>query len=321
MKLSIIIPVYNVEKYIEKCILSCCNQNLDTLDYEIIIVNDGSPDKSLEIASRLEQLYSNIVIISQTNQGLSAARNKGLNSAKGEYVWFVDSDDWVKENCFLEIYNKCLGLDLDVLLFGANDCDDYICIKRCLPFNDSKIPVDGKSFLLTNEIVFPVCFKVFKRDFLINNNLYFLKDIMHEDNEFIPRVLYFSDKVFCISDIFYNVYNNPKSITRSINPKKSFDLIKVAQAHADFMNGNVHEDTLKVKFSNFIGLAINSALDNIKLMDRKNENIFYFELKKNKHLFYYIKRSNNIKYKLEAKLFLFSPELFKRFYSIYSKLN
>ena len=194
MKLSIIIPVYNVEKYIEKCILSCCNQNLDTLDYEIIIVNDGSPDKSLEIASRLEQLYSNIVIISQTNQGLSAARNKGLNSAKGEYVWFVDSDDWVKENCFLEIYNKCLGLDLDVLLFGANDCDDYICIKRCLPFNDSKIPVDGKSFLLTNEIVFPVCFKVFKRDFLINNNLYFLKDIMHEDNEFIPRVLYFSNK-------------------------------------------------------------------------------------------------------------------------------
>lgn len=144
---------------------------------------------------------------------------------------------------------------------------------------------------------------------------------LHEDNEFIPRVLYFANKVLYLDKIFYNVYNNPKSITRSVNPKKSFDLIKVAQSHVDFMNGKVQEEDLKIQFCAYIGLAINSALDNAKLMDDANRTAFYLELKKNKDLFLFMKRSNNIKYKLEAQLYLISPNLFKMLHSVFLKFN
>ena len=319
MKLSIIIPVYNVEKYIEKCILSCCNQNIAASEYEIIVVNDGSPDKSLEIALRLEQLHENITIISQSNQGLSAARNRGLNSAKGEYVWFVDSDDWIEKDCILDLYMTCKEFNLDVLLFEANDCDGEVSIRRASPADYKEYPIDGKSYLLTENIIFPVCVKIIKREFLLSYSLFFLNSIIHEDNEFIPRLFYFSKNIMRIDKIAYNVFHNPASITRSINPKKSFDLIKVAQSHVDFVNSKVKEEDLKVVFCNCVGLAINSALANSILMDKTNKQLFYIELKKNKHLFRYMMRSNTKKYRLEARLYLFSPLLFKIFYNVFFK--
>lgn len=317
MKFSIIIPMFNVEEYIERCVLSCLSQNLSVSEYEIILINDGSPDDSLKIAENLAIKNSNITILSQENQGLSIARNNGLQKAKGEYVWFVDSDDWIKENCILELYTKCLQFDLDVLLFGANDCDGRNFVKRSLPLGNVDFTIDGKSYLLSNQIIFPVCFKVFRREFLVSNNLCFMEGIMHEDNEFIPRALYYANKILCLNEVYYNVYFNPKSITRSVNPKKSFDLLKVAQSHFEFLNKEIQEEALKLLFCNYIGLAINSGLDNTKLMDIKNKSIFYFELEKHKHLLYYMKKSNKVKYKLEAQLFLFSPILFKKIYSIF----
>lgn len=318
MKFSIIIPMYNVEKYIERCILSCCNQNIAILEYEIIVVNDGSPDRSLEIATNFEQKFSNIKIISQENQGLSVARNNGLKVAKGEYIWFVDSDDWIERNCLLDLYKKCSEFSLDVLSFEANDCDGEICVKRESFKDYNEFPIDGKSYLLSGKIVFPVCFKIFRRDFLLNNNLFFMKDIMHEDNEFVPRMFYLSKAIMKIDFVPYNVFQNSASITRSVNPKKSFDLIKVAQSYVIFMNEKGMSKDLKLQFSNYIGLAINSALNNSKLMNKVNKDIFYLELKRNKFLFRQMKRSSNLKYKFEAQLFLLSPNLFKILYSIFT---
>ena len=103
MKISLIVPVYNVEKYIEKCLLSCLKQDIPQSDYEIIVVNDGSPDSSLAIAERIAAAATNIIIVSQKNGGLSAARNTGLKIAKGDYIWFIDSDDTIKENCLKSI--------------------------------------------------------------------------------------------------------------------------------------------------------------------------------------------------------------------------
>ena len=114
MKLSIIVPMYNVELYIEKCLLSCLNQDLPASDYEIIVVNDGSPDSSLAIAERIASLYDNLTIVSQKNAGLSAARNKALSLAKGKYVWFVDSDDRIQENCLRYILDECYNNGLDL---------------------------------------------------------------------------------------------------------------------------------------------------------------------------------------------------------------
>lgn len=321
MKFSIIIPVYNVEKYIERCILSCTNQNLSSSEYEIIVINDGSPDNSLKIINELAQGCNNIKIFSQENQGLSVARNNGLKFAKGEYVWFVDSDDWIEPSCLLDLYDKCNEFNLDVLLFDANDWIGEVCTKRLTLTLFDKFPIDGKTYLLSDKIVFPVCFKIIKRDFLMQNNLFFMENIMHEDNEFIPRMFFFAKKVLRVDKNFYNVYNNPKSITRSANPKKSFDLIKVAKSHASFIRDKVMEERLKLEFYNYIGLAINSALNNTKLMDNSNKAFFYCELKKNKESFFLMKKSSSLKYRLEARLYLISSNLFQAIYSIYLKWN
>ena len=97
-KLSIIIPVYNVENYVGKCLESCLNQDIPKNEYEIIVVNDGTKDNSVQVIEKYITPENNIRLIHRKNGGLSAARNTGLKEAKGEYVWFVDSDDWIENN-------------------------------------------------------------------------------------------------------------------------------------------------------------------------------------------------------------------------------
>ena len=103
MFLSFIVPVYNVEKYLPECLDSLLNQDIPHEDYEIVCINDGSTDGSLEILREYEKLHPNVHVIDQANGGVCMARNAGLDAAKGEYIWFVDADDWVSPNCLHEI--------------------------------------------------------------------------------------------------------------------------------------------------------------------------------------------------------------------------
>ena len=103
MKLTIVIPAYKVEKYIAKCIQSCLNQDVPEKEYEIVVVNDGTPDKSAIIAKEFAAKHANIKVIDQDNQGLSVARNTGIHYSKGDYIWFVDSDDYIADNCLARI--------------------------------------------------------------------------------------------------------------------------------------------------------------------------------------------------------------------------
>lgn len=124
MKLSIIIPVYKVEQYIEKCILSLVHQDVPVSEYEIIIINDGSPDNSKEIALNYQKKYSNIIVIDQENQGVSVARNRGLEIAKGQYILFVDPDDMIFENSLNSILNRAIEKDLDIMYLSLDSYDE-----------------------------------------------------------------------------------------------------------------------------------------------------------------------------------------------------
>lgn len=115
VKISIIVPIYNVEKYLEKCLDSLLNQDLSPNDYEIICVNDGSPDNSGQIVSNYTSQYSNIISLHQENQGVSVARNKGLELAKGEYILFVDGDDSLYPNVLETLYSNAQTKVLDLL--------------------------------------------------------------------------------------------------------------------------------------------------------------------------------------------------------------
>ena len=116
IKISVIIPVYNTEKFLEKCLNSVLNQTLKEI--EIIVVNDGSRDNSLEIIKKFKKEDNRIVLLNEQNGGSSFARNKGLETAKGKYFYFIDSDDYLEENTmFEELYNKCENDNLDIVVF------------------------------------------------------------------------------------------------------------------------------------------------------------------------------------------------------------
>ena len=316
MFLSFIIPMYNVEKFIERCILSCEDQNLEKDDFELIVINDGSRDNSLEVAQKLQQKYSNITLYSQENAGLSAARNFGMSKAKGDYLWFVDSDDWIKSNCLGELKRRVLNQSTDVVEIMAVDVLEKQ-ERLYYQLEDNKYMTGPESLL---EMIMPCApFYIWKKSFLIKNNLEFYRGIFHEDMEFTPRALYLAKNVSTIKDVLYYVYQNPNSITRSINPKKSFDYIcHVCESLKNFsLNIDAHSNKIKINY--FIAMCINNALENIMDADNLNKRKLLKEIRKRKYLLTALKESNNSKYYKEYYIFKFSPFDIITTYSIIHK--
>lgn len=315
MKLSIVIPVYNVEKYVEKCLRSCAEQDLPSEEFEIIVVNDGTKDSSLEIVERVAKDYSNITIISQENAGLSAARNKGLSIAKGDYIWFVDSDDWIENNCLRKIVSELDGVDLLVMGY-IETYDDSIKNKEIVYSNISI--KKGKELFLDN--FFPQAqMYIFRREFLFNNNLIFFEGIYHEDSEFTPRILYYADKIKILSKPVYYFYKRPNSITTTVNPKKAFDCIVVSLNLSKFSQSILKE--YKTRFNDIISLIINNSLYNTYEMNKltaKELNNFIYD---HKYLFKHLVRSSVIKYKIEGILFYLFPKYTIQIYKLIQKLN
>lgn len=314
LKLSIVIPVYNVEKYVEKCMVSCAEQNYSASAYEIIIVNDGTKDKSLEIAENVAKRYSNMYIVSQPNGGLSAARNKGLSLAKGEYVWFIDSDDWIDANCLNSIIEQLN--DIDVLAMGYRKIvNDKSSITRV----SDESAQDGRCLLVHNMIM-PAQFYIYRRSFLEKNDLHFMPGIFHEDFEFTPRMLYYAERLKVYPDIVYNFLKREGSIATSVNPKKSFDLVKVAAILSCFSVANV-EIRYKQNFNNLISLAFNNSLSNSLMMSSDDKKSLSEMFCKSKSLFLALRKSSLPKYRFEGLLFSLFPCHCLQIFSLQSKIR
>lgn len=223
MFLSIIIPAYNVQNYIKKCVLSCLNQDLPSFPYEILIINDGSQDNTPSIAEELSKRYNNVKIISQKNQGLSGARNTGLKYATGKYVWFIDSDDYISSNILKKIHTILTETDLDILWLQWQRVDEQGNIlpkeKNWIQTQDLNI-TDGPYFL---RHILGMCFYawafLFKRSFLIENGLLFKEGIYYEDLEAIPFFIEKAQKIKYEPLIAYNYLQRKGSILHSINSK------------------------------------------------------------------------------------------------------
>ena len=170
MKVSVIVPVYNVEEYIDKCLDSLVHQTLT--DLEIIVVNDGSPDNSEKIIKKYEKKYKNIKYLVKENGGLSDARNFGLKYAKGEYIAFLDSDDYVSEEMYQMMYIKAKSEDFDMVVCDIN----YLYPDRTLRV-DSGIKDDTTDIKKTYLTIQPAAWnKLFRRD-LFDHKVLFKKGV------------------------------------------------------------------------------------------------------------------------------------------------
>ena len=239
MKFSIVVPVYNVEQYLDQCLESLQAQNYG--DYEVICVNDGSTDSSREILTAWEPRMPKMRVIDRKNGGLSAARNTGLQAANGEYVVFVDSDDWVEPN-FLECLNSSLITHhssltpLDMICFACQRTDNEA--------TDSlhREQTSGWDYYnrhaLEARVVPFVCVwqRCYRREFLMDNNLCFREGILHEDNEFTPRVCLKAKSIKVIPDVLYNYRVRPNSIMTSRGIKSKESLITIGNELSEFFS-------------------------------------------------------------------------------------
>ena len=195
IKLSIIVPVYNVEKYIVRCMDSILNQNLT--DYEIIVINDGTQDSSMDYVREKSRHHRNIIILEQENKGLSAARNAGIECARGEYLMFCDSDDEIMPNCLRGLYKEAKSSRLDMLLYDADTIyDESNVIGRGNGYKRVKVSdniMQGgemlKELLDNNEYCTSACLYLIRREFINQKKLRFQEGIIHEDELFTPMVL------------------------------------------------------------------------------------------------------------------------------------
>lgn len=223
MKLSIIVPVFNVEQYLKQCLESLQGQNYS--DFEVICVNDGSTDGSRKILTEMENRFSQMRIIDRENGGLSAARNTGLKEAKGDYIVFVDSDDWVEPTMLSRLAAECEGEEMVCFACRRTDTNtnDILLTEQSAGWDYYN------RYALEARIVPFVCVwqRCYRREFLTGNNLFFREGILHEDNEFTPRACLKAKSVRVIPDILYNYRVRPGSImtTRGLRSKESLILI------------------------------------------------------------------------------------------------
>ncbi|MBE7712495.1 MAG: glycosyltransferase [Cyanobacteria bacterium SIG26] len=254
ISVSVIVPVYNVEKYLERCLDKLINQTLKSI--EIICINDGSKDNSREILAKYAQKDNRIIIIDQENAGLSAARNAGMEIAKGEYIGFVDSDDWVDLDFYEKLYNAA----------KENDCDiavaDFIRQhpkkqKKRLHFTEEKIYETTEDKYLICKTFREGCVwnKIYRTQMLKDINLKFVVGMYYEDRDFTARSLHFSKKLVTVPDTYYNYFVNPKSIVKlGGNKKQDEHYVLVRQQVLAFIkeqNINVPDGLYKAEIFNF----------------------------------------------------------------------
>jgi len=238
--------MYNVAPYVERCIRSLEDQDIPKEEYELICVNDGSPDNCREIAENLQKEFSNIVLINQENQGVSRARNNGIEKATGRYLLFIDPDDYVEANVLNENINNLINNDLDVGITGYTILNENLKVeyKYDLPngYNEilTGIEFSYRSMRGKTEIRDPhrswAIF--FKNTFIKKNKLYYLPGVPYlEDGEFMYRVICLAKRVSYIAEPFYLRRTRPGSATHSrlfISDKAIWGFINAARNLKEF---------------------------------------------------------------------------------------
>lgn len=234
--ISIIVPVYNAEKYIRETIDSILNQ--DYRDFELILINDGSKDRSLEICKEYEQNHSQIHVINQKNSGVSAARNRGLSEAKGEYIAFADADDLLEMDMLSVLYKCAKEYNADVVSCGAGLVEDGKIIKEEFGTNTLKVYDTYealKFFLIGNQVNIGVWTKLFKKELV--DDIKFLEDKkINEDKYFIFEALMKANK-FVVHDVTKYLYcKREESATMRAFDARWFDSLDLADLIVERIN-------------------------------------------------------------------------------------
>lgn len=306
-KVSIIVPIYNTEQYLPRCIDSLINQTLE--DIEIILVNDASPDNSISIMNEYKRQYPELVkvIDSKINLKQGGARNLGIRAAKGEYIGFVDSDDWVKPNMYELLYNKAINDKLDIV--GCN----YI-IKNGLQeklieqydlmwWGDKQTTLDQnlkKELLIKGGSVWS---KIYKREMLVKHKIYFPEHLFYEDNFFVPIASFFANSFGIVPEaLYYYFQDNITATTKRRNSDHHYDRIKTSEMLREwFINNDIeglYKDEVEYLYTKLM------YINTISVILNKYDNVDYEKMKEVRNNF------------LQKQPEYYKNQYYKQFYSL-----
>lgn len=275
-KISVIVPIYNTEKYLKKSLSSLKEQTLR--DIEIICINDGSKDKSLEILNNFAQSDKRFKIINQKNSGAGKARNNGLKLVEGEYIAFLDPDDWIDNTTYEKLYEQAKKQDCDLLVFNYKNVDENGKTLSSIRFKDNfKDIFDLNSEKCFNwrdikEKVFGGFFyscwnKIYKKDFIIKNKIHFTNCSMSEDNAFVFASTLMAKKIGYNDDVYYNYLSRNNSAVHKVTDK-NFCVFKVYDAVLSVIKKCGYSLELKKELDDYIEDTLFYHYKRIKSRDK-----------------------------------------------------
>lgn len=285
-KISIIIPVYNVQDYLAMCLDSVCYQSMK--DIEIICVNDGSTDNSLAVLHAYKRRDKRIIIIDKENEGSGVARNTGLEIARGEYVYFVDGDDWLEQDVLLKASKKADDESLDIVIFGGNSC--YVNGKGKIEKKSGGYSVDKLPKKYLNKVFsaddikkdifkFPstAWTKLYKRQFLIDNNILFQEIKVGQDQLPFFHSMITAERIALLPENLYCYRKNRKGAVTAVKKKKNFSPIYVFYAVEDLLKKlDKIDDYQKV----FVGRYFSKATSWLGKFENETKSEYFGEYKK-----------------------------------------
>mgnify|MGYP004472985343 CR=1 FL=1 len=284
--ISVIIPCYNTEQYVEETLKSVLDQSFK--DYEIICLNDGSTDGTLEILNRYQKLYSNIRVISSEHYGVAYQRNIGVQCARGKYIYYVDSDDLLKENCLETLYQHSEADNLDVLYFEADSFYETKEIEEAFPqfltlYHRHKAYdgiYDGRKLYIQMEnagdIKMQLGMQFIRRQFLLDNDIKFGMERYFEDNLYTIQVMIKADKARCVRDNLYLRRVRANSIMTTSENKMRFECyLEVITGLMKILEDEKKESALQEAiYKRIRGTFINIFKDYLKVPEEKKKEFF-----------------------------------------------
>lgn len=308
LRISFILPCYNVERYITDCLNSIYSQNLSDDDFEVICVNDCSTDGTRPIIANYSQKHSNLTLIDhECNLTAGGARNTGIDYAKGEYIWFVDPDDLIKPACIMELLSRMDDNRLDILMFNFEDVDENLVPIRDELFLDDSDVMTGQDYVVSRflgrlRLLGIVWRCLFRTSYIKEKNLVYPMIRKSQDVVFIWKALLKANRVQSIKQVYYCFRVNPHSVTHVRNNVSALFSDRILFGKE--VSGILKDDSCEIKAQLMEDLrktclwCANSNLDLLSRLSRSEWGTYYALMKQNpmaiKEVRHYANGWNNV---------------------------
>ena len=293
--ISVIVPIYKVEQYLSECVDSILQQSYENL--EVILVDDGSPDSCPEICDRYAVTDNRIKVIHKPNGGLSDARNTGLKAATGEYILFIDSDDyWIDKNAIKKLIEKLVNsrtrsFQCDLVFFGRTTFSSNKIFEQSADYAN-KININDKThslevLLRDADFIPSACQKLIRRSLLIENSLFFKSGLLSEDYDWSLQLYSLIKSFTAVNENFYGYRKREGSITQSFSPKHADDILYILEKWTKRLETDSLLNEVAESYYGFLAYIYCCSLVSIALMPNKMQGEYRSKYKKYRGLLKY----------------------------------